>query len=165
MLYLVDANVFIQAQQQHYSMDFCPAFWDFLKSEATKTTLASIDMVYEELESYGDIVAQWVKENKSLIFTVSSQDTEIQKKFIEIADYVNRHPIYKQSEKDRFLDGADPWLIATASVLECKIVTHEVLVPSNSTKVKIPNVAQDFGVDWINPYDMIRRLNGSFILS
>ncbi|HVW88415.1 MAG TPA: DUF4411 family protein [Gaiellaceae bacterium] len=30
MAYLLDANVFIQAKNLHYSFDFCPAFWDWL---------------------------------------------------------------------------------------------------------------------------------------
>ena len=30
MPYLLDANVFIQAKNLHYGMDFCPAFWDWL---------------------------------------------------------------------------------------------------------------------------------------
>lgn len=163
MLYLLDANIFIQAQNLHYAMDFCPAFWDFLKQEARKTTLASTDMVYDELKSYGDKVSDWVEVNKSTLFTIAS-DEEIQSRFIEIADFVNSHPTYKASEKDRFLDGADPWLIATASVMGLTIVTHETLAPSNSKKVKIPNVAREFGVNCISPYEMIRRLDGRFVL-
>ena len=42
------------------------------------------------------------------------------------------------------------------------IVTHEALVPANSTKVKIPNVAREFDVLWVDPYKMIRRLDGKF---
>jgi hypothetical protein len=30
MLYLLDTNIFIQAKNLHYGMDFCPAFWDWL---------------------------------------------------------------------------------------------------------------------------------------
>lgn len=30
MTYLLDANVFIQAKNLHYGLDFCPAFWDWL---------------------------------------------------------------------------------------------------------------------------------------
>ncbi len=164
MLYLLDANIFIQAQNLHYSMDFCPAFWDFLKQEATKTMLASSDMVYDELKSYDDEVSIWAEDNHDMIFTISSEDEEIQKKFIEIADYVNAHPLYKQSEKDRFLGGADPWLIATATVMGVTIVTHEVLAPPNTQKVKIPNVAKEFGVNCCNPYEMIRELGGEFKL-
>jgi Domain of unknown function (DUF4411) len=30
MAYLLDADVFIQAKNLHYGLDFCPAFWDWL---------------------------------------------------------------------------------------------------------------------------------------
>ena len=30
MAYLLDANVFIQAKNLHYGLDFCSAFWDWL---------------------------------------------------------------------------------------------------------------------------------------
>ena len=30
MTYLLDANVFIQAKNLHYGLDFCPAFWQWL---------------------------------------------------------------------------------------------------------------------------------------
>jgi hypothetical protein len=30
MAYLLDANVFIQAKNLYYGLDFCPAFWDWL---------------------------------------------------------------------------------------------------------------------------------------
>jgi len=164
MRYLLDANIFIQAQNLHYGMDFCPAFWDFLKQEATMNRLFSTDMVYDELKVYNDEVSRWVIENRDLLFTISSEDAETQSKFSEIANFTNSHTTYKASEKGRFLDGADPWLIATASTMRLTIVTHETLVSPNSTKVKIPNVAREFEVNWINPYEMIRRLGGQFIL-
>ena len=30
MLYLLDSNIFIEAKNRYYGMDFCPAFWDSL---------------------------------------------------------------------------------------------------------------------------------------
>ncbi len=30
MSYLLDANVFMSANNRHYGLDFCPAFWDWL---------------------------------------------------------------------------------------------------------------------------------------
>jgi len=164
MDYLLDANIFIQAQNQHYGMDFCPAFWDFLKREAKRRTIISTDMVYDELKLFNDEVSTWVVAHRDLLFTLSSEEEAIQKKFTEVANFVSTHPTYKESEKDRFLSGADPWLIATANIMNLTIVTHEVLVPSNSTKVKIPNVAQRFHVTCINPYRMIRDLGGQFVL-
>ena len=164
MQYLLDANIFIQAQNQHYSMDFCPAFWDFLKLEAESKTLFSTDMVYDELKLYNDEVSIWVVEHRDLLFTLSSQDEEIQEKFKEIADFVVAHPLYKDSEKNRFLSGADPWLIATANVMGFILVTHEQPANANSTKVKIPNIAREFNVTCIDPYKMIRDLGGKFVL-
>lgn len=162
MIYLLDANTLIEAKNKHYGMDFCPAYWEFLDNEAGKTTLASIDMVLGELEEYGDSLSEWSKEREESLFIVHSESEDIQKKFIEIADYVNQHKIYSESEKARFLSGADPWLIAAGNVLGASIVTHEALVPSNSTKVKIPNVAKEFNVSWIDPFEMIRGLGGIF---
>jgi len=164
MIYLLDANTLIEAKNRHYGMDFCPAFWDFIEKEATNTTLASIDMVYDELKEYGDDLSQWAKDRKDLIYNISSANLDIQKKFMDVADFVNNHLGYSQSEKDRFLSGADPWLIASASVMECIIVTHEVIVPPNSKKVKIPNIAQNFEVSWVSPFEMIRKLDGKFVL-
>lgn len=163
MIYLLDSNTLIEAKNRHYGMDFCPVFWDFIEKEATKTTLASIDMILEEINDYEDELSIWSSERKNLIFTISSDSIEIQNKFGEIAEYVNSHIIYKRSEKDRFLAKADPWLIAVASIMNATVVTHEVLVPPNSTKVKIPNIANVFNVNWINPYNMIRSLGGQFI--
>jgi len=31
MACLLDANVFMQAKNLHYGLDFCPAFWDWLQ--------------------------------------------------------------------------------------------------------------------------------------
>jgi hypothetical protein len=28
MAYVLDANIFIEAKQRYYGLDFCPAFWD-----------------------------------------------------------------------------------------------------------------------------------------
>ena len=34
MAYLLDANVFIQAKNLHYGLDFCPAFWAGVESSS-----------------------------------------------------------------------------------------------------------------------------------
>ena len=45
------------------------------------------------------------------------------------------------------------------------IVTHEVIAPNNSKKVKIPNVCQAFGVDYISTYELLDKLEAKFVLS
>ena len=163
MLYLFDANILLEANNRYYGLDFAPGFWKFIEREAKKTTLKSNDMILYELISYGDNVSKWADDRKE-IFSISSQDEEIQKYFSDIANYVNNHPIFSGAEKARFLSGADGWLVATCKSLNAVLVTHEVAVPTNSKKVKIPNIAQEFGVKTINTFDMIRALGGKFEL-
>jgi len=45
MTYVLDANVFIQAKNLHYGFDFCPAFWDWLDSQAASAAVMSIEKV------------------------------------------------------------------------------------------------------------------------
>ena len=49
MAYLLDANVFIQAKNLHYSFDFCPAFWEWIDTEHAKGKVFSIEKVRDEL--------------------------------------------------------------------------------------------------------------------
>jgi hypothetical protein len=43
--YLLDANVFIQAKNLHYGLDFCPAFWEWLLDNNQAGRVFSIDKV------------------------------------------------------------------------------------------------------------------------
>ena len=164
MLYIFDTNILLEANNRYYGLDFAPGFWEFVEKEAKKTTLKSNDMVLAELIRVGDSVSDWVEERRDEIFDISSEEEEIQQYFSDIANYVNAHPVYSEAEKARFLSGADGWLIAACKHLDATLVTHEVSVPNNSTKVKIPNIAHQFGVDTINTFDMIRSLGGKFEL-
>lgn len=85
--------------------------------------------------------------------------------YVDIAQFVADLAIAKETEKARFLSGADPWLIAKAVVTGSTIVTHELAVPANSTKVKIPNICNKFGVSFIDTYDLLETLKASFVLS
>jgi hypothetical protein len=49
MAYLLDANVFIAAKNNHYGFDFCPAFWEWLDAANGFGTVQSVERVYDEL--------------------------------------------------------------------------------------------------------------------
>ena len=53
MAYLLDANVFIQAKNLHYGLDFCPAFWDWLIEANARGLVYSIEKVGDELDAGG----------------------------------------------------------------------------------------------------------------
>jgi len=57
MPYLLDANVFIQAKNLHYGLDFCPAFWDWLIEANARGLVYSIEKVGDELDAVTHEVA------------------------------------------------------------------------------------------------------------
>lgn len=156
MIYLLDANSFIEAKNRHYRVKVVPGFWEWLTIQQQNISLQSIIPVFDELtknKNNPDDLALWATANKSFFVATSSQ--EIQQVFTNIANHLATHPTYSQQEIARFLSGADPWLIATAKANGAKIVTHEVLVPANSKKVKIPNVAKYFEVEYLDIFDLL----------
>jgi hypothetical protein len=62
MPYLLDANVFIQAKNLHYSFDFCPAFWEWLDVEHANGKVYSIEKVRDELIGGDDELAEWARQ-------------------------------------------------------------------------------------------------------
>lgn len=62
MPYLLDSNVFIQANRLHYGMDFCPAFWDWLDEQSREGVVFSIEKVAEELQAGDDELSEWAEQ-------------------------------------------------------------------------------------------------------
>lgn len=162
MSYLLDTNSYVQAKNHHYRMGFCPGFWDWLDNAYAAGTIASITMVYKELVDYGDNLSNWARDRNFHFLPVDDADT--QKCFAEIAEHVMQLPLPSEPEKIKFLSGADPWLIAKAKVTNCTLVTHEAPVPSNSKKIKIPNICNAFGVPYITTFDLLDNLSVSLVL-
>jgi hypothetical protein len=59
MAYLLDANVFMQAKNLHYGMDFCPAFWDWLIASNAAQRVFSIEKVGDEIDAGDDELSTW----------------------------------------------------------------------------------------------------------
>ena len=77
-------------------------------------------------------------------------------------NWVSRHSRFRPEEKSRFARGADGWLIAYAKVKGGIVVTWEKAGGQNSTKVKIPDVCQQFNVTCCDLYAMVRALGIRF---
>ncbi|ENH93600.1 TPA: DUF4411 family protein [Pseudomonas aeruginosa] len=162
MSYILDANSYIQAKNFHYRMGFCPGFWDWLDSEFKNGQIASVFMVYKELSEFGDDLSDWVKKRPDHFLSIDDENT--QKMYATVADHVMGMRLPKEAEKMRFLSGADPWLISKAATTGYTIVTHEVLVPDNSQKIKIPNLCKNFGVPYITSFDLLDTLGAKLII-
>ena len=158
--YLLDSNVFIQAKNRHYGFDFCPAFWDWLDVQNRAGKVASIEKVAEELKKVEDELATWAGERGDAFFL--KPDDAVVDKLRTVSDWASASG-YQQPAVNEFLnDAADSWLVVYALAHGCIVVTHEV--SDNSKRIKIPDACENFKIDCISPYEMLRREKANFIL-
>lgn len=75
MSYLLDANVFIQAKNLHYGLDFCPAFWQWLLDGNANGRVLSIDKVADEIAAGADELTDWVRQNANSLLKFAAMIT------------------------------------------------------------------------------------------
>lgn len=61
-----------------------------------------------------------------------------------------------------FAASADGWLIAFAKAKDFVLVTQEEHAPLARNRIPIPNVCEQFGVDYCDTIHMLRDLNVQF---
>lgn len=161
MAYLLDANVFMSAKNAHFGMDFCPAFWDWLRIEYSAGRLFSIEKVRDEIEAGGDELRGWASSMGDEFFI--KPDASTIPALGTVSVWVAGQSSYSAAAKTTFLQVADYFLVAQALAGRHVVVTHER--PANSRNiVKIPNVCLGVGVKYINPFEMLRRERAKFVL-
>jgi hypothetical protein len=158
--YLLDANVYIEANNLHYGMDFCPAFWDWLKVKYEAGKVWSIDKVYDELQAVYDEVSNWTRQQDIGMFRKT--DSRIFPHLATVSAWVMGQS-YTPAAVNTFMQVADYYLIAHALAEGYVVVTHEK--PADSPKrVKIPNVCAGLNLRFMNPYEMLRCEQARFVL-
>lgn len=160
MAYLLDANVFIQAKNLHYGLDFCPAFWEWLIDANASKTVFSIEKVGDEIEAGDDTLADWARLRGTSLFV--PPDGPVVSALGTVSSWVTAQS-YEAAAVNTFLQVADYYLVAHAQAHQFTVVTHEV--PSTSTKkIKIPNVCIGLGLKCMTPYEMLRVERARFVL-
>ena len=160
MAYLLDANIFIQAKNLHYGMDFCPAFWDWLMETNQAENLYSIEKVGDELLAGNDDLAVWAGQRHEGFF-LPPDDATIHA-LSTVAQWVRRRD-YRPAAISAFLQDADYYLIAFALAHGHVVVTHEI-AGDGVKRVKIPTVCIGLKIKCIGPYQMLRNEHAKFVL-
>ena len=160
MSYLLDANVFIQAKNLHYGLDFCPAFWEWLITHNAAGSVFSIDKVGDELAAGADELTAWAGQRGNGFFRRT--DAAVAGRFGEVSAWVTGQQ-YEPAAVNTFLQVADFYLLAHALAGGHVVVTHEVAANS-ARKVKIPNVCIGLGLRFMTPYEMLRIERARFVL-
>lgn len=161
-MYLLDANVFIQAKNFYYGFDIVPTFWEWLDEQQKAGRLASIRSVYDELVAGDDELAEWAKERKDSGWFIDIDDEEAQNALGDVARWTMASD-FKEAAKNEFLGVADSLLVAKAIATGDTIVSHESLFdPSIRKKIKIPNACEEFGVGYMSTFELLRHLGARF---
>jgi len=160
--YWLDADSFIRASRTAYRFSFDPPFWGFLQEKAQYGVIGSPSIVFDqELASSNkiaekDLLELWAREQRETLFI--TPDESVQHEFSRVVNYVQSNGRFSQHNIASFMSGADPWMVAYAMAHGGKIVTFEVSA-LKSTNPKIPDIANEFGVECINLWDMLTELD------
>jgi len=160
MPYLLDANVFIQAKNLHYGLDFCPAFWDWLVQGNAAKLIFSIEKVGDEIDAGDDELSVWAQQRGHGFFL--KPDSAMLPALGEVSHWATEQS-YEPAAVNTFLQVADYYLVAHALTHGHTLVTHEV--PSSSTrKIKIPNACLGLDIKCMTPFEMLRHEGARFVL-
>jgi len=160
MTYLLDANVFIQAKNLHYGLDFCPAFWEWLIAQNEAKRVYSIEKVGDEIDAGADELAEWAAERDHNFFL--KPDAAMLPALGTVSAWATGQN-YEPAAINTFLQVADYYLVAHALAHEHVVVTHEK--PAASPRIiKIPTVCIGLGIKVMSPYEMLRHERARFIL-
>jgi hypothetical protein len=160
MAYLLDSNVFIQAKNLHYGLDFCPAFWDWLIANNVAGKVFSIEKVGDEIEAGADELSAWAKPLGDGFFL--KPDAALLPALSATSAWATGQN-YEPAAVNTFLQVADYYLVAHALAHGHVVVTHEIAAASTK-KIKIPNACIGLNLKCMTPYEMLRVERARFIL-
>ena len=150
--------MFIEGKKGPYGFDIAPRFWELIDEMIEGGRISCPTRVLRELLDGQDDLSAWARERRNSGLFIEA-DPAVQEATAQVIQLVATHYPDNQARR-RFLDRADPWVIAHARVDGGTVVTSETRVPDNSLQVKIPNVCDQLQVQVrsINVYQMLREL-------
>ena len=161
MPYLLDANVFIQAKNLHYGLDFCPAFWEWLIERNARGAVFSIERVGAEIQAVADELADWAVARGPDFFV--APDQTVVPALTTVANWATQEPRYEPAAVNTFLQVADYFLVAQALAGGHVVVTHEKAQPQ-AKKIKLQDACIGLQVRCMTPYEMLRLERARFVL-
>ncbi len=160
MLYLLDANVLIDANRDYYPIERVPEFWDWL-AEMGKLGRAKVPHeIYDEIvlptPDPPDALVDWLIRHKDPLLLDEQVEVTLVAHVTEAgyADDLTDDEIEKV--------GRDPFLVAyaIAGAPNRRVATNERSRPSRTRANRhIPDVSRDFNVRCVDTYGLIRELD------
>lgn len=162
MIYLLDANVLITANNLYYPVEAVPEFWDWVEHHAVAGTIKMPIETYEEVRDGGtdmerDALFAWIRQERvrEALLLPDAVDGELMRWVL--------HEGYAPDLRDDELEaiGRDPFLIAHALAApadRCVVTTEVSSRNKQRQNRRIPDVCGDMGVPCCNTFEMLRTL-------
>ena len=161
--YIFDNNIIVSIGQRHYPQDLFASFWEDLGELMDDNTVLLSDGVLSELssklnqpdEDRNEWRKWWI--NRKASVEEENHQESYAKVVTSCQTDINYRGNCQQSSVDRFLSGADPFLIAIAKDLSATIVSDE-----SGGSLKIPTISNLVEVRCISLIDFLREMKFSF---
>ncbi|MFX3657620.1 MAG: DUF4411 family protein [bacterium] len=159
MLYLLDANVLIDANRDYYPIGRVDEYWEWLIFQGQQGRVKVPIEVYEEIkEGKQDALALWAREAETEEALKLDEDVDID--LVRRVSDEGYAPDLTDVEVEKI--GRDPFLIAYAliDVEQRVVVTTETSQPRKErANRKVPDVCRQFRVTSINAYQFGHQLD------
>jgi len=160
LLYLLDANVLIDANRDYYSLERVPEFWEWLVNGGMNGHVKIPLEVYEEIRDGDDELADWAKQEQTKTALLLQEEVDVSL----VSRATDEGYASNLTDDEIAKIGRDPFLIAYAlrdARSRC-VVTTEVSKPSRSRANRhLPDVCHGLGVECYNTFEFVRALNFS----
>ncbi len=160
-MYLLDANILIDAKNRYYAFDIAPSYWEWLEHSFASGTVGSIQAVYGELVAGGDELGDWAKRHRKYFLPIDQRTTTF---FQPLSDWARSQRFTQQALATFSANAADYLMVAFSATYKCTVVTHEIPDPKSRKRVKIPDACAALKVSYTDPWTMFRKTGSQLAL-
>ncbi len=158
MLYLLDANILIQAHNTYYSIDRVPEFWEWLAYNARNDKIKMAFEILDEVKKgREDQLYHWIRDTNNYNALLLNEQANI----VDVQRVIREGYAPDLTQTEMGVVGRDPFLITYALGYPDRcVVTNE---SSGTSKIRqnrrIPDVCTTFGIQWCNAFTLNSDLN------
>ena len=157
MLYLLDANVLIDAARDYYPLEMVPEFWDWLRYQGESGAVKVPVEIYEEVcDGRGSLVELLRTEEVKAELQLEEEADPSVVSHVVVTGYA---PNLTDDEILRI--GRDPFLVAyslTDLTGRCIVTTESPKPTARGANRRLPDVCSGLGVSSCNTFELTRRL-------
>jgi len=148
MEYSIDTSALMEGWHRLYPPKVFPSLWARLDELIEQDNLVATEEVLHELEKKDDEIYRWARQRERMFIPI---DEDVQ---LAVQKILQGYKKLLDTRKNR--SGADPFVIALASVRGCCVVTQEGKTGSLS-RPNIPDVCEALHIRCVNLIQLIEE--------